>query len=303
MVFQKFIRFTIFSNLFISLSAALFTSETITFFNLPYWLHWLSGFVFGGTLLVYTLHYMLKKELPVADERQLWRKKHKSFFKFFLIFSILCITWFAIQLYHHFPPDKQGVIYSIIFAFGAIGILSLIYSHPFSKSNGRSLRKYGKLKLLYLSVIWTATTGLIPFLFLPEENIVPKITLQITAFLLHRLLFIASIAFLFNIYDYGEDKEAGINTFAVSWGKDKSLNIGKWLFLFLNLSASVFFILSFEITSALYILAVFIPCAAVYLLYKRFDSAETESSFVLRHDGLMIIKVLLLIFATVISKK
>jgi len=297
---QKFRRFIVFSNLFISLCAALLTAETLFLFRFPVSYHLFDLFVFSGTLFVYSLHYLLKKDLAVPDERQTWRKGNRQLFRYILFFSFTGVILTSLLLFQEIPNKSLATKTGILFILALIGLFSVFYSHPTRLLGNKSLRRFGKFKLLYLSLIWTVTTGLIPLLF--RENDLKIDYLHIIVFAVHRLIFIGSIAFLFNIYDYHEDKESNTNTFAVSWGQKRSLVVGKWFFLFLNLAASVVFIISFGATTVFFLIAVFIPVVVVYWLYGKFDPAEPESSFVLRYDGLMIIKALLLIFATVISK-
>lgn len=299
---HQFRRFVVFSNLFISFCAALLTAETIFLFGFSCNYHSYDILVFFGTLFVYTLHYFLKKELTVPDERQTWRKSNKWLFKYILAFSLAGTIVASAMLLEIISSIRFTAKIFFLFVLLLIGLLSVFYSHPTKLLRDQSLRKFGKFKLLYLSLIWTVTTGLVPLLLMHGENGLKINFLHVSIFLFHRLIFIGSIAFLFNIYDYHEDKESNTNTFAVSWGQKRSLVVGKWFFLFLNLAASVVFIISFGATTVFFLIAVFIPVVVVYWLYGKFDPAEPESSFVLRYDGLMIIKALLLIFATVISK-
>lgn len=299
---QKFKRFVVFSNLFISLCAAFLTAETLFLFRFPVSYHLFGLFVFSGTLFVYSLHYLLKKDMAVPDERQTWRQSNKWLFGYIIFFSLAGTLSISIFLFKIIFSSNLITSIELFFILALIGLLSVIYSHPIKLLKDQSLRKFGRFKLLYLSLIWTATTGLVPFLLLQGSNSQYIDNFQITVFAVHRLFFIGSVAFLFNIYDYYEDKECGTNTFAVSWGQKRSLIIGKWSFLTLNLFATVVFIISFRITSVIIPMAMLIPSVAVFLFYENFDPDEPESSFVLRHDGLIIIKALLLIFAYEISK-
>lgn len=297
---QKFRRFIVFSNLFISLCAALLTAETLFLFRFPVSYHLFDLFVFSGTLFVYSLHYLLKKDLAVPDERQTWRKGNRQLFRYILFFSFSGVILTSLLLFQEIPNKSLATRTGILFILALIGLFSVFYSHPTRLLGNKSLRRFGKFKLLYLSLIWTVTTGLIPLLF--RENDLKIDYLHIIVFAVHRLIFIGSIAFLFNIYDYDEDKESGTNTFAVSWGQKRSLNIGKWSFLMLNLAASALFILFAGNITTIFTIAVLIPSVSVFFLYENFDPAEHESSFVLRHDGLIFIKALLLIFASIMSK-
>jgi 4-hydroxybenzoate polyprenyltransferase len=119
---------------------------------------------------------------------------------------------------------------------------------------------------------------------------------------LHRFFFMASLCVLFNINDYEEDKADGVNTIAVLLGPAAALQKGKWLGLWLHLLTSAWLLLAFQLLQPVYYPALLIPIALVFLAFHRFRKAGEEAFFVLRYDGLMIVKALLLIFALLIQQ-
>ena len=116
-------------------------------------------------------------------------------------------------------------------------------------------------------------------------------------FLYHRFFFIAALSLLFNINDYAEDKKDGIKTIAVLIGPVKSLRYGKWVMTVLNVAAAFLLWYYFELLHPIYFAALLLPVVLLFLLFHRFLALKDEALFVIRYDGLMIVKALLLIFA------
>ncbi|MBK8952939.1 MAG: UbiA family prenyltransferase [Chitinophagaceae bacterium] len=192
-------------------------------------------------------------------------------------------------------------ISAVNFSFAIIGILSIAYSHTFSLLGIKAIRHKGKIKLLYLSAVWTFTTAVMPVLFNMGQTY-SLFQLQFIFFTLHRFIFIAALSFIFNIYDISEDKENNISTFAVMAGQQKSLMTGKWLFTLLYICLSITLLLTLSSVYFFIILAILLPAPIIYFAYNNFNSRMPESTFALLYDGLMIVKALLLIFAVTVSK-
>jgi 4-hydroxybenzoate polyprenyltransferase len=148
-----------------------------------------------------------------------------------------------------------------------------------------------------LSFIWSFTTVVLPVLMLPENMYSYPENKQVAVLFFHRFFFIAALSFLFNINDYEEDKKDGIKTFVVLLGPGKSLQYGKWIMSLANAITAVLLLNFFKLNQPVYYAALLIPVILLYLLYQRFSARKDEAAFVIRNDGLMIIKALLLIFA------
>ena len=148
-----------------------------------------------------------------------------------------------------------------------------------------------------LSFIWSFTTVVLPVLMFPTANTGYAGNNYVVILFIHRFFFIAALSLLFNINDYAEDKKDGIKTIAVLIGPLKSLRYGKWVMTILNVAAAFLLWYYFTVNNAVYITALLLPVILLFLLFHRFLALKDEAIFVIRYDGLMIVKALLLIFA------
>jgi 4-hydroxybenzoate polyprenyltransferase len=178
-----------------------------------------------------------------------------------------------------------------------VSLLALGYSYQLTPWSKKSLRQIGWLKMISLSFIWSFTTTIFPLLILPENMTNPPDTMQMIILFIHRFFFIAALSFLFNIIDYEEDKKDGIKTIAVLLGPQKSIQYGKWIMIFANTLTVILLLYFFNLNHPIYFAALIVPDILLFLLYHRFSAKTDEVVFAIRHDGLMIIKALLLIFA------
>jgi 4-hydroxybenzoate polyprenyltransferase len=239
----------------------------------------------------------VKRKKEKTDSRLHWCRKHITLMKLIIasgfIFIAGGIGWHFQSIFiksGHF--NFGNLIWFII-----IPILVLGYSYPLNPWNKKSLRQVGWLKMASLSFIWSFTTVVLPVLMLPENVINNPGISKVAILFIHRFVFIAALSFLFNINDYDEDKKDGIKTIAVLLGPPKSLQYGKWIMIFSNLVTSAFLLSYFKLNHAVYYAALLIPVILLFMLYHRFSALKDEAVFVIRNDGLMIVKALLLIFA------
>ena len=86
-------------------------------------------------------------------------------------------------------------------------------------------------------------------------------------------------------------------------GPGKSILYGKWLMLLMNAVAAFFLLHYFELNNPLFYAALLLPVIIVFLLYHQFSPMKDETTFIIRYDGMMIVKALLLIFALLIYSK
>jgi 4-hydroxybenzoate polyprenyltransferase len=181
--------------------------------------------------------------------------------------------------------------------FMIIPLLAFGYSYPLNPWNKKSLREVGWLKMASLSFIWSFTTVVLPVLMLTDDINNHPGNRQVTVLFIHRFFFIAALSFLFNIHDFEDDKKDGIKTFAVLLGPRKSLQYGKWIMIMVNGGTAFLLLFYFNLFHPAYYTALLLPVIGLFLLYHRFSAGKNEAAFAIRHDGLMIVKALLLIFA------
>ena len=294
---KQLLHFIVYSNLFIAACAFILTLETFVLFGLPSSLNWYLLLIFLSTVFVYSLHYFEKSKKEKTDHRLEWCRKNKKLLLAIIVLSFILITG-GVAWHYQMIFIKDGHFnYSNLAWFIVIPLLALAYSYPLTPWNKKSLRQIGWLKMASLSFIWSFTTVVLPVLMLPGSSYTKMNDSNLLILFFHRFIFIASLGFLFNINDYEEDKKDGIKTIAVLLGPEKSLQRGKWIVLFLNIAMSLLLWYSFDLRSFALISAMLIPVIFLFVVYQTFSFQKDEASFVIRHDGLMILKALLLIFA------
>lgn len=298
--FHAFIRFIVYSNIFIGCCATALAAETFILLHLPASLNWYLLLLFCCTVFVYSLHYYVKSNKNKTDSRLQWCRQHKAWLLFTIIASAVLIAGGVVYHFNVIFIKDGHLNYNNTAWFILIPLLALAYSHPLNPWNKKALRQVGGLKMAFLSFIWSLTTTLLPVLMLAEDykfSFYPLLVLFI-----HRFFFMASLCVLFNINDYEEDKADGVNTIAVLLGPAAALQKGKWLGLCLHLICTAWLLWTYQLMQPVYYVALLIPVLLVFLAFHRFRKAGEEAFFVLRYDGLMIVKALLLIFALLIQQ-
>lgn len=294
---KRFVDFIVYSNLFIACCALTLTYETFCLLHLPTPLNWYLLLIFFCTVFIYSLHYYVKSKKDKKDSRLDWCRKNNKLLLMIIVFSFIFIAGGVIWHYEMIFMKEGHFNYPNLAWFIVIPLLALGYSYPLNPWNKKSLRQVGWLKMASLSFIWSFTTVVLPVLMLPELNDAFNSFTIVVILFIHRFFFIASLGFLFNIYDYEEDKKDRINTIAVMLGPGKSLQKGKWVVLLLNMTASLALWYVTGTGHIVFLGVLLLPVLLLFAAYEKFHPQADEPQFVIRHDGLIILKALLLIFA------
>jgi len=294
---RQFLAFLVYSNLFIATCAFALTLETICLLRLPYSINWFLLLIFLCTLFVYGLHYYVKCKKEKTDSRLKWCRKNVNLLSAIIVSGFIFIA--CVIIWHYQSIFKTGGHFNYLNLawFIIIPVLVLGYSYPLNPWNKKSLRQIGWLKMASLSFIWSFTTVVLPVLMLPENIISYPENKQVAILFVQRFFFIAALGFLFNIHDYEEDKKDGIKTFAVLLGTGKSLQYGKWIMPLANAITAALLLNFFKLNYFAGYVALLLPVILLFVNYQCFPARKDEVAFVIRNDGLMIIKALLLIFA------
>ena len=296
-MFISFTRFVIYSNFFIAFCALALTYESFLLLHLPSSLNWYLLLIFLCTIFIYSLHYFVKLKKNKTDDRLDWCRQNKKLLSWLIILSSIFIAGGVIYHFNSIFGPAGHFNYSNLTWFIVIPLLALGYSYPFIPWNKKSLRQIGWLKMASLSFIWSFTTVALPVLMLPDKGDLYTRNFFVPVLFLHRFIFIAALSFLFNIRDREEDNRDGIKTLAVILGQTLSLSFGKWAMTILNIFFAFLLLWCFELQDPAHYVAAFIPVVLLFFLYHRFSPMRNEAAFVLRNDGLMLVKALLLIFA------
>lgn len=298
---RNILAFIVYSNFFIGLCALALSYETFILLDIPVSNSWFLLLVFLCTVFIYSLHYFIKSKSAKTDSRLIWCRRNSILLLFILLASLLLSIGGVIYHYEAIFLIDGKFNYRNLIWFSLIPLIALAYSYPIIPWKSKSIRQIGWLKMASLAFIWSFTTVMLPVLMLHDSANTHFGTVQTIALFINRFFFIAALGFLFNINDYEEDKDDKIQTMAVLLGPSKSLYWGKWLLAGINILTGLSLIHFFGLHQPPLYAAILLPPLLVFYAFHNFKFSADEALFVLRYDGLMIIKALLLIFAVTIS--
>lgn len=152
--------------------------------------------VFSSTLLVYNVHYLLKKSTPELSDRYGWSQQHKVWH--YLLLAIGLVGCAAAAFY---------LSKSLLIACMILAVLSFSYSIPLLPfKDKKRLKDFGWIKILVLTTVWTIVTTVLPILF--HEQALSGYPYDIAM----RFVFMFTLCVAFDIRDMQTDMEAGIAT-------------------------------------------------------------------------------------------
>ncbi|MET0634901.1 MAG: hypothetical protein ABWZ25_02670 [Chitinophagaceae bacterium] len=279
----RIFRFFIFSNLFISCCAVLMAWQT--YYVLGITVHpdtlW---FIFFSTLSSYSFHWMLTTDWTHDTSRSQWQQSARWIHPLLLVLAATGTCWFGWKLVAHWP-------YLL-----TIALLTFLYSapkipHPLFKK----LRQVAIAKTLFLAIIWTMATTLIPVVTSGNNSITgwtglltgtggqnPEITFLL--FLLNRFFLIYAICILFDLRDRDNDRNHGIRSL-VTWLHPTQVRVLFRLSLFLfTLSGCLMLAVG---QSILPVCLILIPGILTGLLYRKALLSYGDLLYYFVLDGLM----------------
>lgn len=195
-LFTSFINWILYTSVFAALCAAglCMATERLILQTIPPLFTPLHIFIFGSSLVIYNIHYVVKKSAAVSD-RYTWTQ-HNRYWHWTLLITglLLCNTfWWMFSL-------------EIFLCCLVLAILSFAYSLPLLPLGGKKLRDFGWIKILVLSGVWTIVTSVLPILYWNK----PLFAFPYEILLRFVLLFILCLAF--DIRDMQTDLKADIYT-------------------------------------------------------------------------------------------
>jgi 4-hydroxybenzoate polyprenyltransferase len=197
---KKILDFFIYSNLLIAVCAAFMIWESYVILEKPMQVVYMA-IGFAATLFVYNIDRLVVLESlgGLKSERHEWIV---SFARVMVVISALAVIFLGISMFY--------VPLRVILFLAHLGFISVAYSVPFMKRNGRriTLRSIKGLKIFLIAYVWVASTVMLP-------AVGAGLSLLNTDVLLlsvERGLFIFAITLPFDIRDYQSDKKTGVDT-------------------------------------------------------------------------------------------
>lgn len=152
--------------------------------------------VFGSTLMVYNVHYIVKRSTPSLSDRFAWSQFHMLWHR--VMFSIGFLGCFVSIFF---------VNWQILVGCAVLAFLSFAYSLPLLPfKDKRRIREFGWVKITVLTLVWTIVTSVLPMLY--WEVPLTDYPLEIVI----RFVFMFTLCVAFDIRDMQTDLESGIAT-------------------------------------------------------------------------------------------
>jgi 4-hydroxybenzoate polyprenyltransferase len=171
-------------------------TERLILGEVPSLFNWLHVLVFGSTLMVYNVHYLVKRSTPEISDRFAWSQFHMLWHR--VMFSIGFLGCFLSVFF---------VNWQILLGCVVLAALSFAYSLPLLPfKDKRRIREFGWIKILVLTLVWTIVTSVLPMLYW---------NVPLTAYpfeIVIRFVFMFTLCVAFDIRDMQTDLEAGIAT-------------------------------------------------------------------------------------------
>lgn len=258
------------------------TVETQLQLGMPPQWHPYLFIIFFATLFDYNLHRLvtvLSNKEALNSDKHKWLKEYLNLFYVLVVFSVI---GFLIAVYF---AKKEVLITLSPFAF-----ITLFYSLPVFKNQKYlfRLREIPILKIFLISIVWSATTILLPIV----QSGKSFDFLHVALMLIERFLFVFAITIPFDIRDMQGDEQSGLKTIPLIIGVKKSMILANALIMLFLLISVYHYQSSIVVTLLTFVLS------AISTLYFLNSKRLQKSSFY--HygilDGTMLLQGVLLWF-------
>jgi len=273
---RKIFDFFIFSSLYIALCAVLMVWQTSELLLGVPPSERLIGFVFFSTICSYNFHWYLTPYSVNPSRRAFWTQRHKVLhFILYLVGLVGSAVYFFYLLSH-----------IIALCFGAF--VTFLYSAPkLSHPFFRRLRDIAVGKTIFLAIVWTYVTTVLPLIIAGAAWSGGPIL-----FVLSRFFLIYAICIPFDYRDREDDRKDGIRsliTLLNEKGIDRLFIISLTIFGLSTLGLAFFHYPGF------YILLLLIPGIVMAVLYNRAKRDFSDYLYYFVLDGLMMFSGLLML--------
>lgn len=280
---HKAFDFLLYSNVFIGLCAValVFTNQMAigeeVEMNKACW------FVFFSTVFAYSaLKLRRGNSEPASTPHHDWADSNKQLYRNVLLISLIGTLSFFINLYR--DAQIMVIVLAVITAF--YGFINI----PFT--NGKKLRHFGLLKTLFVGLVWSVTTVLVP---LASKHIDTE---MLVFLIVRRFIFVAALTMVFEVKDMESDKAAKLRTLPMVLGVSGTKILAQVLLLVLiaiNVVQYIAFYFPFWGMMAVNLSLLF---SIVAIQPVKEDLSDKYYYFVL--DGMMLLQFVLVYIACLI---
>lgn len=268
-------RFFIYSNLFIAVCALLMVNQTYALLHINPNKD-LFGFIFSATICSYSFHWYLTSQSFVDSPRIEWLRKHRVFHLVLFFIGLIGSAIFFFRLFPHWYWLSISAIITFLYSAPKI-------PHPWF----RALRKVAIGKTVFLSLVWTYVTYILPVIIAGVAFTTPVIL-----FIVSRFFFIYAICIMFDFRDRADDKAKGIRSM-VTWFSEKGVDRLFFLSLLIFAICSVL-LLRYQF-SLLTVISLIIPGVITAAIYQYAKKNFSDYLYYFILDGLMMFSALLML--------
>lgn len=276
-IVQSTLHFFLFTSLFSALCALslCMVTEKLVVGVFPPLYSDLHIFIMACTLLVYNVHYLVKKAQSQPSDQYAWVQAHRWLNYIFAGLGLLLSFVYFFRLPIHLRWSSC-----------LLAVLSFAYSIPILPFfRQQRLKDIGWLKGFLLAAVWTLVTAVLPIAYYHQS------ALNYPFECLLRFIFMLLLCLAFDIRDMKVDQEQGIYTMPSRLGLVNTYALMNGLVvLFIGLAAIQF--LRFEQWSRLWVLIVSAFSSIVAIHYVR--KHPSDRNYILFVDGQMLLQALLL---------
>lgn len=270
----KLFNFLIYSNLFIAGCAVLMVSQSYQL--LLQWspdLYFL-GFVFFSAVCSYSFHFYLSPDPGISSSRAEWQQRNPSIHLIFLVIGFIGSLIFFLPFVKYWP-------WLVLPA-----ITTFLYSAPkIPNKYFRVLRKLAFGKTIFLALVWTYVTSILPII-ISGQSWQPDFYF----FAISRFFMIYLVCILFDYRDREDDKAKGIRSLITYLGESSIRNL--FLFSLCLFAASTTCLLFYQYT-VLTVLILLIPGIITAALFNRARKNFSDVFYYFLLDGLLALSSLL----------
>ena len=239
-----------------------------------------TAFVFFATMCSYNFHWYLTPDSVDFSRRIQWAREHKGWHLtlYFIGLTGTVICFFPIRTHW--------------MALSFVAFMTFLYSAPkLPQDFFRSLKKVAVGKTLFLAIVWTHVTTLLP-IFIAGKPLRPAFVI----FALSRFGLVYAICILFDYRDREDDRKDGIRSM-ITYFNEQGINSLFWSSLLLFFLATIAMLAyDFSLTTIVVILIPGFIVARLFTYAKR-NFSDYLYYFVL--DGLMMLSGLLMLIGRI----
>lgn len=274
--FQKILSAFVYSNLFIALCAIVMVSQTCQLLLVEAPNIKLLFFVFFSTICSYSFHWYLTGESVIPSPRIEWTKQFKTIILLLFFIGLIGATIFFFLLIQFW--------YWLLFA----AVITFLYSapkipHPWF----RALRKVALGKTIFLAMVWTYVTTILPIV-LSEQPWRADWTL----FVISRFFLVYAICILFDYRDREDDKTAGIRSL-ITYLSIKGIS-RLFIFSLLIFAAATLMLIQYDY-NGFAIAILLLPGIITAALYNYATRNFSDMLYYFVLDGLMAISAIIML--------